>query len=89
MMMLNSIILPNYFSSVYFVFSLAMGYIMMTRVDSTIRKKFSLSIFMILFAIGTFITKGVLCFLILKDRKIPELSASDIMFYKNLGIWIY
>jgi len=39
--------------------------------------------------LACFITKGVLSFLILKDRRIPELTAEDIMFYKNIGIWIY
>jgi hypothetical protein len=43
---------------------------------------------MIIFSFITFATKGVLAFLILKDRRIPELSADDIMFYKNIGIWI-
>lgn len=88
-MTLNSIILPNYFSSAYFLYALSMIGTMMKTQDYRIRQKFNIAIFLIFFSLGIFITKGVLCFLILKDKKIPELSAEDIMHYKNLGIWIY
>jgi hypothetical protein len=63
--------------------------VMMKTKDLIIRQKFRIAIFLIFLSLGIFITKGVLCFLILKDRKIPELSPEDLMFYKNLGIWIY
>lgn len=88
-MTLNSIILPNYFTSAYFLYALSMMGIMMKTQADKIKQKFNIAIFMIFISLGIFITKGVLCFLILKDRKIPELSPEDIMFYKNLGIWIY
>jgi hypothetical protein len=71
---MNSIILPNYFSSVYFLFALGMMVSMLTKSDQKIRYKFNISIFMILVTIGSFIAKGVMSFLILKDRRIPELS---------------
>ena len=88
-MTLNSIILPNYFTSVYFLYALFMTGTMMKTHSETIKRKFKMSICLILLSIGIFFTKGILSFLILKDRRIPELSPEDIMFYKNLGIWIY
>jgi hypothetical protein len=63
--------------------------IMMKTEAKKIKQKFKTAIFLIFLSSGIFIKKGILCFLILKDRKIPELSAEDLMFYKNLWIWIY
>jgi hypothetical protein len=60
----------------------------MTRNVSTIKVKFSLSITMIVISILVLAAKCALVFLMLKDRKIPEFKANDILFYKNVGIII-
>lgn len=87
-MMFNSIISPNYINSFYFIFAILMTMVSMTRNIGTIKVKFSLSITMIVLSIAVLATKCVLVFLMLKDRKIPDYTANDIMFYKNIGIII-
>lgn len=72
--MLNSIIYPNYVSSAYFIFSLAMVSMMMTREHSVVKTKFYVSIFMIIIPTVIFATKCVLVFLMLKNRTIPEMN---------------
>jgi hypothetical protein len=86
--MLNSIISPNYVNSFYFIFSILMTMMAMSRNLSTIKAKFSLSITMIVISILVLSGKCVLVFLMLKDRKIPEFTDKDLLFYKNIGIII-
>jgi hypothetical protein len=86
--MLNSIIHPQYVSSAYFLYSLAMVSMMMTREHSVVKTKFYASIFMIVISIIIFATKGIIVFLMLKNRRIPELTDDEIFFYKNFGIYI-
>lgn len=73
-MMLNSIIQPNYVNSVYFLYSMVMTLISMTRNHKVIQTKFTLSIVMIAISFLTLASKCVLVFLMLKDKKIPTYS---------------
>ena len=87
-MMLNSVIYPNYISSAYFLYSLSLASLLMTRIDRIIRSKFYLSILFIVVAILVLIGKSITVFLLFKNKVIPDMSIDDITFYKNLGIII-
>ncbi len=88
LMMLNSIVQPNYVSTVYFLYSLVMTMMLMTRDKKVIQTKFTLSISMIAISFLALAIKCILVFLMLKDQDIPTYTKDDLLFYRNLGIII-
>jgi hypothetical protein len=68
LLMLNSVIYPNYITSFYFAFSLLLMILMMTRVAKTNKIKFFLSIGMIVSSILILAGKASIVFLFLKTK---------------------
>lgn len=88
LMMINSIIQPNYVNSVYFLYSIVITLISLSKNPKTIQIKFSISIAMIVISFLALATKCVLVFLMLKDKRIPTFTEDDLLQYRNFGIII-
>lgn len=86
--LLNSVVYPNIGTSVYFVFSLFLTALCLTRDEKKIRIKQIFSIAIMVIAVGISITKTVFIVNLHKQGQI-RLDEDDTLMYKTCGIYIH